>query len=75
MTICNPLERLLKTSLSRPAIAAGVSLPPEALRLLDGASDSGLQTALQTFGLRLDPRKAPIDMLIIDHAEKAPTEN
>ena len=59
----------------RSAIAAGVALPPEALRLLDGASDSGLQTALQTVGLKLDSRKAPIETLIVDHAEKAPTEN
>jgi uncharacterized protein (TIGR03435 family) len=59
----------------RSAIAAGVSLPPEALHLLDGASDSGLQTALQTVGLKLEPRKAPIEMLIVDHAEKTPTDN
>ena len=43
----------------RSAIAAGVTLPPEALRLLDGASDSSLHTALQTAGLKLEPRKEP----------------
>jgi uncharacterized protein (TIGR03435 family) len=30
---------------------------------------------LQTVGLKLDSRKAPIETLIVDHAEKAPTEN
>jgi uncharacterized protein (TIGR03435 family) len=64
-----------RTMTIRSAIAAGVQLPPEALRLLDGASESSLHTALQGLGLKLEPRKAPIEMLIIDHAEKTPTEN
>ncbi len=59
----------------RSAIAAGVQLPPEAIRLLDGASDGSLQTALQTLGLKLEARKAPIEVLVIDHAEKVPTDN
>jgi uncharacterized protein (TIGR03435 family) len=59
----------------RSAVAAGVPLPPEALKLLEGASESSLHTALQGIGLKLDARKAPVDMLVIDHAEKTPTEN
>jgi uncharacterized protein (TIGR03435 family) len=59
----------------RSAVAAGVPLPPEALRLLDGASESSLHTALQTLGLKLEPRKSPVDTLVIDHAQKMPTEN
>lgn len=31
--------------------------------------------AVQDFGLKLEPRKAPLQMLIVDHIEKAPTEN
>jgi uncharacterized protein (TIGR03435 family) len=64
-----------RTMMIRSAIAAGVTLPPEALHLLDGASDSGLQTALQTVGLKLEPRKAPIEVLIVDKADKSPIEN
>ncbi len=41
------------------------------------ASDSpSLFTALQeTMGLKLEARKAPLDYLVVDHAEKLPTEN
>src|SRR5205814_7638761 len=35
-----------------------------------------LQIALpQQLGLKLESRKMPIEMLVIDHIEKAPTEN
>jgi len=45
------------------------------MRALEGASGDSLFTALQTLGLRLAPRKAPLDALVIDHIEKAPTDN
>ena len=61
--------------LIRSAISAGVSLPPEALRLLDGASDESLHTALRTVGLKLEPRKSPLEVLMIDQIKKVPTEN
>jgi uncharacterized protein (TIGR03435 family) len=59
----------------RSAIAAGVTLPPEAMRLLENAGDDSLFAALQLVGLKLEPRKAPLEVLVIDHAEKNPTEN
>ncbi|MGO9257150.1 MAG: TIGR03435 family protein [Bryobacteraceae bacterium] len=34
-----------------------------------------LFAAVQSLGLRLEPRKAPIDILVVDYAEKTPTEN
>ena len=58
----------------RSAIAAGVTLPPEAMRMLEASGDS-LFAALQTLGLRLDSRKAPIDVIVVDSALKTPTEN
>ena len=54
---------------------AGVSLPPQALRLLDGASTPSLFDAMQKVGLKLDPRKAPLDVVVVDDARKTPTEN
>jgi uncharacterized protein (TIGR03435 family) len=32
-------------------------------------------TAVQTLGLRLEPKKEPMDVIVIDHADKTPTEN
>jgi len=42
----------------------------------ESADAPSIFTALQDkLGLKLDSRKAPVDILIIDHAEKVPTEN
>ncbi|MCU1334877.1 MAG: hypothetical protein JWO19_458 [Bryobacterales bacterium] len=64
-----------RVMLIHAAIAAGVVLPPEALRVLDGASLGSLFDALQKVGLKLDARKAPLDLLVIDEARKTPTDN
>jgi uncharacterized protein (TIGR03435 family) len=58
----------------RSAIAAGVMLPPEAMKALEASGDS-LFAAVQALGLRLDSRKAPIDVLVVDSVLKVPTEN
>jgi uncharacterized protein (TIGR03435 family) len=59
----------------RAAVAAGVALPPEALKLIDASNGDSLFTAVETLGLRLEKRKAPIEVLVIDHIEKSPTDN
>ena len=59
----------------RSAIAAGVTLPPQALQLAESASGDSLFNAVEKLGLKLESRKAPVEVLVIDHAEKAPTEN
>jgi uncharacterized protein (TIGR03435 family) len=59
----------------RAAVAAGTTLPPEALRMLDGVSDDSLFSALEALGLKLENRKAPLEVLVVDHILKAPTEN
>jgi uncharacterized protein (TIGR03435 family) len=59
----------------RAAIAAGVVLPPEALRLLEGASGDSLFSAVQTIGLKLESRKAPLEVVVVDSVRKTPTEN
>jgi len=64
-----------RTMLIHAAVAAGVALPPEALRLLDGASIASLLDAMQKIGLKLDARKAPLDLIVIDEARKTPSDN
>ena len=44
----------------------------------DAASDpsgGSIFTSVQQLGLKLDPRKSPVQRIIIDHLEKTPTEN
>jgi uncharacterized protein (TIGR03435 family) len=59
----------------RAAVAAGVNLPPQALKLLENASDGPMISAVQTLGLKLESRKAPLDVMVVDSVLKAPTEN
>ena len=61
--------------LIRTALAAGVNLPPEVVRMLEGASDESLFKGLQSLGLKLESRKAPLEVLVIDSASKTPIAN
>jgi uncharacterized protein (TIGR03435 family) len=61
--------------LIRSAVNAGVTLPPEALRALEGFTGESTFIALQTVGLKLESRKAPLPVVIIDSISKSPTEN
>ena len=61
--------------LIRIALSQGVTLSPETLELLDTASDSSVHAGLSALGLRLAPRKAQIQMLVVDHILRSPTEN
>ena len=71
-----PLSQEDSTALLiRSAIAAGVELPPEAMRLLEGNTDASLFASVHEIGLKLDPRKAPIEAVVVDNVLKTPTEN
>jgi uncharacterized protein (TIGR03435 family) len=61
--------------LVRSAIAAGVVLPPQALALLDTGSNASLTNALRNVGLTLEPRRLPLEVLVVDEMQKTPTEN
>lgn len=64
-----------RTLLIRTALSAGVALPPEVMKFLEGASDESLFKGLQALGLKLESRKAPLEVLVIDSASKTPIEN
>lgn len=64
-----------------PPPAAPGSLPDRAAGSASEASDPGggggstVTHSLEKLGLRLESSKAPVEQLIIDHADKTPTEN
>jgi uncharacterized protein (TIGR03435 family) len=41
----------------------------------DPTGAGSMFTSVQALGLRLEPRKAAVDQVVVDHAEKVPTEN
>ena len=60
----------------RSMVLRGAKLPPEAQTMLDASPPSAaLSDALQQVGLKLDPRRAPLDTIVIDSALKTPTAN
>jgi uncharacterized protein (TIGR03435 family) len=75
--------------LGRMRLLGGMALPPPAAppsgeggpgmamaSAPDGQSSPDLLTALQEqLGLKLEQKKGPVDLLVIDHVEKMPTEN
>ena len=54
------------------ALSAGVNLPPEAMKLLEGASDEALFKGLQALGLKLESRKAPLEVLVDRFGDEDP---
>jgi uncharacterized protein (TIGR03435 family) len=55
----------------------GAAMPAGAAGATDTASEPGssIVTSVQQLGLKLDARKMPLDMIVIEHLEKLPTEN
>jgi uncharacterized protein (TIGR03435 family) len=41
----------------------------------EGGPGQSIFTAIQKLGLKLEPRKAPLDFIVIEKGERVPTEN
>jgi len=54
-----------------PASADANALPSDAVSDPSGS----VFKSVQQLGLKLEPRKAPMDQIVVDHVEKMPTEN
>jgi len=63
-----------QTLMIHAAVAAGVQLPPQALRLLDGGGNP-IESGAEQLGLKIESRKMPVDIIVIDQIQKTPTEN
>jgi uncharacterized protein (TIGR03435 family) len=61
--------------LVRSAVNGGVSLPPQAMALLDTPSIGSVVDGLKSLGLALEARRAPLDVLVVDSLDRTPTEN
>jgi uncharacterized protein (TIGR03435 family) len=59
----------------RSGMNAGVSLPPQVTQLADSFSGDALNAELARIGLKLESRKAPLDVVVVDSASKTPAAN
>ena len=59
----------------RGLVNNGYTRSPQALRTLDGSPANILGRYLEKFGLALEERRAPLEVVVVDSASKAPTEN
>ena len=58
-----------------PALAGARGGNPALPAQPSDPSGNAIFTSVQQLGLRLDSQKAPVDVIVVDHVEKTPTEN
>jgi uncharacterized protein (TIGR03435 family) len=63
-----PTDELKRAKIAAEGIHTGDSAS-------DPSGDSAMFAAVQQLGLRLEPRKTAVEILVVDHAEKVPSEN
>jgi uncharacterized protein (TIGR03435 family) len=58
----------------RSGANAGIAMPPFLMKMIESASLDSLHQGLAKFGLKLESKKAQLEVLVID-AATTPTEN
>jgi len=58
----------------RSALKSGITLPPEAAQMAELPTES-LTAAIEATGLRVEARRAPVEVIVIDRVARTPTEN
>ena len=53
----------------------GSGVPAGTTAASDPSGNGSMFSSVQALGLKLEPRKAVVDQVVVDHAEKTPTEN
>ena len=54
---------------------AGQNIPAEVAEKLGSEPTGSIHTSLQNLGLKLEPRKSPMTLIVVDKVEKTPTDN
>ena len=72
VTMDLPLDQFMKAAKAGESVTLQPNGPDSAA---DPSGNSAIFSAIQVLGLKLEPRKAPVDILIVDRAEKVPVEN
>jgi uncharacterized protein (TIGR03435 family) len=78
ISLADMLAMARSAGMDIPGAPAGGPAPGAAGTTVASDPNSGAQTvtdAIQSMGLKLESRKAPIEQLVVDHIEKTPTEN
>jgi uncharacterized protein (TIGR03435 family) len=69
------LSELMAAIRARAEAAGGGESASAVPTASDPGSAASIFNTVAALGLKLEPRKAPVEQLIIDHVEKTPTEN
>jgi uncharacterized protein (TIGR03435 family) len=60
--------------LRRAAVNSGMVMPAQMMRVIDNDTNP-LPQAIEQLGLKLDARRIPVDLLVIDQVRRTPVEN
>jgi uncharacterized protein (TIGR03435 family) len=74
------LAEILQLARAAGTLPAGVQVPGapgngQAVASDPGGGGTSVTDAVQSMGLKLESRKAVVDQFVVDHIERAPTEN